>query len=370
MHWSGRRKYVGPPSVDVEIVALNGWGSPSAAVVKRHVNYSKMLNEKTGNLSKLAILTQTVDQQLIDSPDLKFTHMRRMFPSFLNSLNFLLYASISKYKIFSFPDPFLYSSFYSLFPSKTFFQVQCHGDFGDKDWKRSNLKNFILSRMAKISLSRASQVRCVGKTQARKIIEAYKINPAKVIVAPIPTVDMAILPRWVKPTIPEVVFLGRLHPERDLDAWASVAKEIYIRRSDVTFLIIGEGQERKRFANLLSNIPKQNINFVGKLDNLEALSRVAKSSVLLSTAPLESYGMALVEGAKLGIPIVSRPTAGALDLSESYDSIFLGTTVEENTDLVLNALKIEKIGVIAPSNYLATEIEATEVIVKAWIKLL
>ena len=359
-----------PLAVDVEIVALSGWGAPSASVVKRHVNYSKMLHQKTGKSSKLTLLIQPENQKLISIPDLKFTHMKKFFPSSFNYLNFLVYANISKHKIFSFPDPFLYSSLYSLLPSKTSFQVQCHGDFGDKVWKCSTLKNFILSRMAKISLRRASQVRCVGKTQARKIIEAYKINPAKVIVAPIPSVDMAILPRWVKPAIPEVVFLGRLHSERDLDAWASVAKEIYIKRNDVTFLIIGDGLERKRFADLLSNIPKQNINFVGKLDNLEALSRVAKSSVLLSTAPLESYGMALVEGAKIGIPIVSRLTAGAADLSESYDSIFLAVNVKEITNLVLNALKIEKIGVIAPSNYLATEIEATEVIVKAWIKLL
>ncbi len=370
MLWSREGKYGCPPLFDVEIVALNSWGSPSIIVVKRHINYSNILYKKTGKLSKLTILTQKVNQQLPDFRDLNFSHMRKLFPSFLDSLNFLLYASISKYKIFSFPDPFLYSTLYSFLPNKTSFQVQCHGDFGDKDWKRSNVKNFILSNMAKISLRRASQVRCVGKTQARKIIEAYKISPSKVIVAPIPTVDMAILPRWVKPTIPEVVFLGRLHPERNLDVWASVANEIYIRRNDVNFLIIGDGPERKRFANLLSFIPKQNINFVGKLDNLEALSRVAKSSVLLATAPMESYGMALVEGAKIGIPIVSRPTAGALDLSESYDSIFLGTTVKENTDLVLNALKIEKVGVISHSSYLETEIEATEKIVEAWLKLI
>ena len=121
-----------PLAVDVEIVALSGWGAPSASVVKRHVNYSKMLHQKTGKSSKLTLLIQPENQKLISIPDLKFTHMKKFFPSSFNYLNFLVYANISKHKIFSFPDPFLYSSLYSLLPSKTSFQVQCHGDFGDK----------------------------------------------------------------------------------------------------------------------------------------------------------------------------------------------------------------------------------------------
>jgi glycosyltransferase involved in cell wall biosynthesis len=370
MRWRDKLKFQIPPAVDIEIVALKGWNPPPPSIVKRHVNYSKMLYEKTGGLSRLTILTQKGNGEFISNQDLKFTPLKKLFPNFLNYFNFLFYVSIFKSKVFIFPDPFLYSSLYSVLPRKSPFQVQCHGDFGDQFWKHMSLKHFILSYMAKVSLKQASQVRCVGKTQARKIIELYNLDPANVIVVPIPTVDMAVLPRWSKPGTSEVVFLGRLHQERDLEFWAAVAKEIYAKSADVAFLIIGDGTGRKRFAQLLSKIPDQNVTFIGKLDNLEALSRLAKSSVLLSTAPLESYGMALVEGAKIGIPIVSRPTAGALDLSVNYDSIFLGSTVEEISDLVLNSLKIEKIGVISASGYLATEVEATGELVDAWIKLL
>jgi glycosyltransferase involved in cell wall biosynthesis len=120
----------------------------------------------------------------------------------------------------------------------------------------------------------------------------------------------------------------------------------------------------------LGNSPSNQISFVGKLPNEEALELLSKSSVLLSTAPFESFGMALLEGAKMGIPIVSKPTSGALDLREGYDSLSLGNTPKELAELALIALNRETPGVISDSLFLKSENEAVDAIVDAWIKLL
>ena len=278
------------------------------------------------------------------------------------------------YEVISLPDPFL--SFFEYITIGIFkrkkhrLQVQCHGDFGDSEWQNLNFKNFLFSKLAWIALKAADQIRCVGKNQAKNLISAYKIDSAKIVIAPIPTKDKGDLPEWIKPTIPVVSFLGRLHKERSVDLWVQTAQEIFSTRNDVHFLIIGDGPERENFQNGMSNIPANQLSFVGKLPNEEALELMAKSSVLLSTAPFESFGMAMVEAAKIGLPIVSKPTSGALDLSEGYDSISLGNTPKELAGLSLAALNREAPGVISDSLFLQSENETVDAIVDAWIKLL
>lgn len=278
------------------------------------------------------------------------------------------------YGVISISDPFL--SFFTSYLVKSLklkkpkLQIQCHGDFGDYRWRQLNVKNFLFSKLAWWAFKTADQIRCVGKNQAEKMISTYKIDPVKIVIAPIPTKDKGDLPEWIKPTIPVVSFLGRLHKERSVDLWVQTAQEIFSTRNDVHFLIIGDGPERENFQNGMSNIPANQLSFVGKLPNEEALELMAKSSVLLSTAPFESFGMAMVEAAKIGLPIVSKPTSGALDLGEGYDSISLGNTPKELAELALIALNRETPGVISDSLFLQSENDTVDAIVDAWIKLL
>jgi glycosyltransferase involved in cell wall biosynthesis len=321
-------------------------------VINRHKNYVDKLFSYSGGKSNL-IISNNVS-------------------SLCQKHSFLMRCDC--YGVISIPDPFL-----SFFPSylvkflklkKPKLQIQCHGDFGDFRWRRLNVKNFLFSKLAWWAFKTADQIRCVGKNQAEKLISAYKIDSAKIVIAPIPTKDKEDLPEWIKPTIPVVGFLGRLHKERSVDLWVKTAQEIFSVRNDVHFLIIGDGPEHENFQSGLSNIPANQLSFVGKLPNEEALELIAKSSLLLSTAPFESFGMAMVEAAKIGLPIVSKPTSGALDLSEGYDSISLGTTPKELARLALAALNRETPGVISGSLFLQSENETVDAIVDAWIKLL
>jgi glycosyltransferase involved in cell wall biosynthesis len=167
-----------------------------------------------------------------------------------------------------------------------------------------------------------------------------------------------------------VGFLGRLHKERSVDLWVKTAQEIFSVRNDVHFLIIGDGPERENFQSGLSNIPTSQVSFVGNLSNEESLELLSKSSLLLSTAPFESFGMAMVEAAKIGVPIVSKPTSGAFDLSEGYDSIFLGNTSKELAKLTTAALDKRDSGVITVSQFLNSETESVGKIVNSWLELI
>ena len=321
-------------------------------VIIRHKKYVKHLALRSDNRSKL-IISRNI--------------------SSLCEIHSLIF-SCDCYGVISIPDPFL--SFFESFIIRSFkikkpkLQIQCHGDFGDRGWQKYTLKNYFLSKLASYTFRQANQIRCVGKTQADKIISSYKINPMKIVIAPVPTKDQETFPKWRNSKTPVITFLGRLHSERAIDVWTETAREVFEVRNDVNFMIIGDGPERKNFQSRLSSIPSNQISFVGNLPNEEALELLSKSSVLLSTAPFGSFGMALLEGAKMGIPIVSKPTSGALDLSEGYDSISLGNNPKELAELALAALNRETPGVISDSLFLQSENEAVDVIVDAWIKLL
>jgi glycosyltransferase involved in cell wall biosynthesis len=358
----------------IGIVGGNGWSDPVVSVLTRHAKYAQKLNLKS---DKSAILTLYIPSNSPVSKIEAFLDVctyKSHFPAKLDFLNFAISKHISNFKTITFSDPFLYPAVYFFLLKKhrqsSTIQIQCHGDFGATNWGTNNFKSWIFSKLAKFTLSRANQIRCVGKNQAKNLILNYKVDPSKIIIAPIPTKDKGDLPEWIKPTIPVVGFLGRLHKERSVDLWVKTAQEIFSLRNDVHFLIIGDGPERENFQNGMSNIPANQISFLGKLPNEEALELMAKSSLLLSTAPFESFGMALVEAAKIGLPIVSKPTSGALDLSEGYDSISLGNTPKELARLSLAALNREAPGVISDSLFLQSENETVDAIVDAWIKLL
>jgi glycosyltransferase involved in cell wall biosynthesis len=364
-----------------KIVILSGVNHPvkNPDIARRHDEYARVLSEKSkGQVELYSLALRSKSKR-----DLQLKFLKTIDcgagKSFLRLIFFSVFWSLKQKRgefpvLISSPDPFLLG-FLAFLLGKSMLgrpklQVQCHGDFGDKNWSKHSLKNWIFSKLAPITFSRANQIRCVGKNQAKKLIDNYKIDPSKIIIAPIPTKDKGDLPEWIKPTVPVVGFLGRLHKERSVDLWVQTAQEIFSVRNDVHFLIIGDGPERENFQSGLSSIPANQVSFVGNLPNEESLELLSKSSLLLSTAPFESFGMAMVEAAKIGLPIVSKPTSGALDLSECYDSIFLGNTSKELAKLTTAALEQRESGVVIVSQFLNSETESVSKIVTSWLELI
>ena len=363
------------------IVIFSGLRHPTgdADLARRHDRYASTLSEKSNKqfeLFSIAARDRSVQEY-------KVKYLKLIDCGYSESfLQLFFFSSLWARKlkrsevpaVISSPDPFvlgffviLLSKFMSRIPK---IQIQCHGDFGDKDWQRFNLKNFIFSKLAGFVLRQADQIRCVGKSQSEKIIASYRIDQAKIVIAPIPTKNEDLLPPWERPLTPVVAFLGRLHKERSVQVWANTAKEIYLMNKNVKFFIIGDGPERKNFENMLLEIPGVKYTFFGKVKNEDALVLLSKSSVLLSSALFESYGMAMVEAAKIGLPIVSKSTSGALDLVTAYNSIHIGDTPKELADLTLAALNQEKRGGITGPEFLNSETESVGAVVNSWLELI
>ncbi len=73
-------------------------------------------------------------------------------------------------------------------------------------------------------------------------------------------------------------------------------------RDDFSCLVIGDGLESKYFKEELSKIlPRERLNFTGKLVRSEVLRNFDNLRVLLSTAPTEGYGLAIREAMSAGL---------------------------------------------------------------------
>ncbi len=100
-----------------------------------------------------------------------------------------------------------------------------------------------------------------------------------------------------------VLAAGRLKPSKGFDilleAWASVTR----RHPDWRLHIYGEGLERSRLEELMSELGLDTAELKGFTTEMSA--RMAESSLFVLSSRTEGYGMVLVEAMSCGVPVVS-----------------------------------------------------------------
>jgi len=211
-------------------------------------------------------------------------------------------------------------------------QLQIHGDFFSKQWK-SGLKEVVKSRLARISISKADQIRCVSDSLRRELIELDFAPQEKVVVAPVP-ITLSNRVGTIPSNLPRTIgFVGRIQPERGLEIFCNLAKRIYMADPTIKLLIVGDGGSRKAFEELLEeSFPKNQIEFTGQLSSEELEKAWERIGILVSTAPSESYGRTLREALMHGVPVWSTDTRGLRDLIQEYPSGAIRKIVLDNSE--------------------------------------
>jgi glycosyltransferase involved in cell wall biosynthesis len=206
----------------------------------------------------------------------------------------------------------------SLLVKHTSIQVSIHGEI--KGIKLSPLKyHFLKSQIGKVS-----GIRFVSTVQREEFIKEIRIGNTPSVVTPVPIEVKQQKKASVKRS--QVLgFVGRIHKERDPLLWVEIANEL----PEMKHVIIGAGPLELEMKSSL-----RDGDFYGHLERNELMDSWSGISVLLSTAPHESYGLSTREALLNGIPVVARNSAGSRELAEKFPELI--KLFEEKNEAVLS----------------------------------
>ena len=197
-------------------------------------------------------------------------------------------------------------------------QIQVHGDIADPRWRRINYRNRIRYSFAKLSLPKVSSIRAVTKYQVENLVKAFGIKRERIVVVPVP-ITVASKSVTLKSERPKTIgLIGRIHQDRGIWEFIRLIRVLNSGSKDLKVVVIGDGPSKDKFLlKLESVIPKNRIIYLGQLPESELRKAWKKIGVLVSMAPVESYGRAMRESLIAGVPVWATASAGVKDLMDN-----------------------------------------------------
>ena len=197
-------------------------------------------------------------------------------------------------------------------------QIQVHGDLADPRWRRINLRNRIRFLLAKLALPKASSVRAVTKYQAENLVNAFGIKKERIVVIPVPinVIGKSVASKSERPKT--IGLIGRIHQDRGVWEFIKLVRILNLSSKDFKVVVIGDGPSKDKFLLKLSSvIPKNRVAYLGQLPETELSKSWKKIGVLVSVAPVESYGRVMRESLIAGVPVWATASAGVKDLIDN-----------------------------------------------------
>ena len=196
-------------------------------------------------------------------------------------------------------------------------QIQVHGDITNPLWKKISLKNRLRFWLARKSLRRGAVIRCVSNMQKSNLISAFDLDKSKIDVVPVPIVPtnkFLALPKRPR----TIGFIGRIHKDRGIWKFVDLIESLNTRDSNFKVLIAGDGPERDKFISELENVMQKNrIEYFGQISQGKLRSTWKSIGVLVSMAPVESYGRVMRESLIAGVPVWAIASTGVKDLMDN-----------------------------------------------------
>lgn len=192
-------------------------------------------------------------------------------------------------------------------------QVSIHNDL--RSWQGGGIKNLVKRVNFRFSIHKIDLFRFVSANQREVAKDLYPIPEKKTVVCPIPLEFPSTPTSYSYRSQPSLGFVGRVHSDRGVREWIEIANML----KGFSYLVAGDGPLLELFRRELKDA-----TFKGRVLHKEIPEVYANISVLLSSAPLESYGLAIREALLFGVPVVTRKTSGTRELREKFPEIIAG----------------------------------------------
>jgi len=297
-------------------------------VIERHSNYGKELEKQNKKIDyRLKVFTASTKQISTSKNNKAFEILNISKPTFnsymfakkahkfikINNLNVKLLVAGDPWE--SFWSAYFLSKFLN---KKIPIQIQVHGDISDHRWRRINYRNRIRYSFAKLSLPKASSIRAVTKYQVENLVRAFGINRERIDVVPVP-ITVASKSVALKSDRPKTIgLIGRIHQDRGVWDFIDLVRVLNSSSKDFKVVVVGDGPSKDKFLlKLESVIPKNRIIYLGQLPESELRKAWKRIGVLVSMAPVESYGRVMRESLIAGVPVWATASAGVKDLMDN-----------------------------------------------------
>lgn len=116
-----------------------------------------------------------------------------------------------------------------------------------------------------------------------------------------------ILGPGVDPATPIIAYVGRLSPEKNLDALLTIARA----RPDQPLLIVGDGPARTQLTEALAGT---RTHFTGELRGADLAAAYASADLLACTSLTETFCQVAQEGMASGLPVLGFRAGGVQDV--------------------------------------------------------
>lgn len=193
------------------------------------------------------------------------------------------------------------------------FQAQLHTDCFSEAYAGESLRRRIESVIAAFVVKNAACVRAVSERVAKS---ARRITRKPVSVLPIFVSPPADTPH-AAPAVFSMLTVSRLTPEKRVDLIIRAAAEI----KEARLVIVGDGPVRAELEALANSLGvSDRVEFAGWQKPAEYYAR---ASVYVQASRYEGYGMALVEAALSGVPIVATDAGIVGELFRNGEDILV-----------------------------------------------
>ena len=353
-------------------------------VVSRHLTYAQILDEDTKSETGLAIISPAQKEEMLQySKSLKqFTirASRRFSIRFLWGAVRIIRKIDSKDLVLIAADPwesYISCRIIALFskPKKVLVQVQLHADIGDHNWRHFRKLFLLRSEIARIIIPNANSLRLVSQIQYKNLNERKFRFPDNTFIAAVPlNLKTNFVPADQGIHEKELVigFVGRIEADRGLQTFIDFVQLLKARGVEFKILVVGEGRLEKDFMEKLSSlIPSANIKLGYARSSMEMSKFWSEISVLISTAPAESYGRSIREALVHGVPVLAIPSSGANEVARLTNSIrFILTDSPEKTVANFNWLLRHGVDRQSKERILNLNDNMSRVLVSSWKNLL
>ncbi|MBU2037488.1 glycosyltransferase family 4 protein, partial [Patescibacteria group bacterium] len=176
--------------------------------------------------------------------------------------------------------------------------------------------------IAKYVLPRANVVRCVSQRLKKQLIDDFGVAPEKITVVPI-YIKVKSQKSKVKNNEDKKIFLtvGRLVPVKNIDLQIAAMAEVVKKYPQAELWIVGDGPEEEQL-KVKSQKLKVNdkIKFLGKKNKEELAEIYKKADAFLLTSNSEGWGLAVIEAASYGLPIIMTDVGCAGEVIKNNES--------------------------------------------------